>query len=147
MTTMPYHWTMVVPCCRWIMSDHQNMFFLIYCEFLLHFSGKEPAKFQLLEVDVIRALYCKECLHRDPVVGQVAMTCLDVVLALGGPEAIAESFYSVMDTQWQYGSQNHSTLQDRTLLDWATSNVIQSEDIITRAAKLNLDGEKEERLS
>ena len=62
---------------------------------------------QLLE-EVIRALYCNDVLYGDPVVGQVAMTCLDVALALGGPEAIAENFYSVMDTQRQFGGQNHS---------------------------------------
>ena len=121
--------------------------FLTHCEFRLHFSGKEPVMVQLLEEEVIRALYCNEVLYGDPVVGQVAMTCLDVALALGGPEAVAESFYSVMDTQRQYGGQNHSTLEDRTLLDWATSNVIQSEDMLICAAKLYLDGKKEECLS
>ena len=70
--------------------------FLTHYEFRLHFSGKEPVMVQLLEEEVIRALYCNDVLYGDPVVGQVAMTCLDVALALGGPEAIAESFYSVM---------------------------------------------------
>ena len=72
--------------------------FLTHCEFRLHFSGKKPIIIQLLE-EVIRALYCNEVLYGDPVIGQVAMTCLDIALALGDPEAIAESFYSVMDTQ------------------------------------------------
>eukprot|EP00794_Sanderia_malayensis_P020912 gene20912-22966_t len=54
---------------------------------------------------------------------------------------------SVMDTQWQYGGQGHSTLQERSLLDWATSNVIRSEEIIRQAAKLYVYGKKEEHLT
>jgi hypothetical protein len=41
------------------------------------------------------------------------MVSFDVALAMGGPDAIAESFYNVMDTQRQLGGQNHSTLEDR----------------------------------
>ena len=52
----------------------------------------------------------------DSAAGQVAMTALGVALAMGGPKAIAESFYGVMDTQRQHGGQNHATLQERTFL-------------------------------
>lgn len=122
--------------------------FLTHCEFLVKFSGKESMKVQLLEEEVIKALYCNEVLHSDdPLTGRVAMTSFDIALAMGGPEAIAESFYSVMDTQRQYGGQSHASLEDRTLLDWATSNVLKSEEMIRRAAKLYVDGKKEERLS
>jgi hypothetical protein len=127
-------------------SPSENTF-RIHREFELQFTGKEPVKVQLLEEEVTRVLYCNEALFADPVSGQAAMASFDVALAMGGPEAIAESFYSVMNTQRQLGGQNHSTLEDRTLLDWATSNIIQSEEMIQRAAKLYIDGKREERLS
>lgn len=67
------------------------------------------------------------------------MTSFDIAMAMGGTEAIVESFYSVMDTQKQV-RQHHVTLEDRTILDWATSNVLNSEDIIAKAAKFYVDG-------
>ena len=120
--------------------------FLTKCEFTLQYAGKEPVKAQLLE-EVIKALCCNELLYADPAAGQVAMTAFDIGLAMGGPEAVAESFYCVMDTQRQHGGQSHGTLEERTLLDWALSNIIQSEELTRRAALLYLDGKKEERLS
>lgn len=41
---------------------------------------------------------------------------LDFVLAKGGPESIAESFYSTMRAQQQDGGQDHSLLVKRTNL-------------------------------
>ena len=37
------------------------------------------------------------------------------------------------------------TLENRTILDWATSNVLNSEDIIAKAAKFYVDGSVTER--
>jgi hypothetical protein len=54
---------------------------------------------------------------------------------MGGSEAIVESFYSVMDTQRQVRR-----------LDWATENVLNSENIIKDAAKLYVDGCKKHKL-
>lgn len=128
-------------------AEQPEHIFLTQCDFILQFAGKEPVKAQLLEEEVIKALYCNELLYAESAAGKVAMTAFDIGLAMGGPEAIAESFYSVMDTQRQHGGQNHGTLEERTLLDWASSNVIQSEKLIRRAAIMYLDGKKDERLS
>lgn len=117
-------------------AQPENHVFVTECELILHFSGCEPVKAQLLE---------QEVLHDTA--GSVAMTAFDFGLAMGGPEAISESFYRVMDTQRQYGGQDHGTREERTLLDWSTSNVIQTEEVIRRAALLYLDGNKEERLA
>ncbi len=50
-----------------------------------------------------------------------------------------ESFYSIMDTQRQV-HQLHTTLENRTILDQATSNVLNLEDVISKAARLYDDG-------
>jgi hypothetical protein len=51
-----------------------------------------------------------------------------------------------MDTQWQVG-QDHVTLEDRTLVDWAMSNVLKSTDVVNRASQLYIDGDKDFELS
>ena len=47
-------------------------------------------------------------------------TCalLDIVLAKGGPKAIAESFYNAMHNQQQSGDQSNDTLVRRTKVNW-----------------------------
>ena len=74
-----------------------------------------------MENEIVRALYTNEVLYT--IIGPVACTAFDVAMATGGCEAVVESFYSVMDTQMQVG-QDHVTLEDRTLVDWAMSNVL-----------------------
>ena len=61
-------------------------------------------------------------------------------MAMGGCEAIVESFYSMMGSQAQVG-QHNSTLEDRALVDWALSNVLRSENVVSAAAKLYVDGD------
>ena len=103
-------------------------------------------KAQLLE-EVVKALYTNELLYADSAAGQVAMTAFDVGLAMCGPEAIAESFYSVMNAQRQHGGQNRGTLEERTLLDWVILNVLNSEELTRRAFLMYIDGKKDERFS
>ncbi|CAB3982584.1 Hypothetical predicted protein [Paramuricea clavata] len=111
--------------------------------FLFEFANHSPFRASIDEEEVIRMLYTNELLFTKA--GPIAMTSFDI--AMGGSEAIVESFYSVMDTQKQV-SQHHVTLEDRTILDWATSNVLNSEDIIAKAAKFYVDGSMAEpRLS
>jgi hypothetical protein len=92
-----------------------------------------------VEDEIVRALYTNKVLYT--IIGPVACTAFDVAMATGGCEAVVESFYSVMDTQRQVG-QDHVTLEDRTLVDWAMSNVLKSTDVVYRASRLYIDGEK-----
>ncbi len=89
------------------------------------------------EGKVTSLLYTNEILYDK--VGIVAMTAFDIAMSMGGSEAIVESFYSVMDTQRQV-RQQHSTLEDRSILDWATCNVLNLDGIVSRAARLYVDG-------
>ena len=44
-----------------------------------------------------------------------------------------------MDTQRQV-RQQHSTLEDRSILDWATGNVLNLDGNVSRAARIYVDG-------
>jgi hypothetical protein len=77
-------------------------------------------------------MYTVEALYNRA--GQVAMTALDVALSMGGSEAIVESFYSIMDTQRQV-RQHHETLEVRSIMDWATENVLNC--MLTDARNVN----------
>jgi hypothetical protein len=93
--------------------------------------------------EVIKALYTKSTLYDEA--GQVAMIAFDICMSMGGSEAVCESFYSVMATQRKVG-QSNSTLEDRTLVDWSMSNVLRSENVISQAAKLFIDGDQQQKL-
>jgi hypothetical protein len=95
------------------------------------------------EDKVISMLYNDESLYC--VAGNVSMTAFDIAMSLGGSEAIVESFYSVMDTQRKV-RQQHTTLEDRSILDWSISNVLTVEDIVSKAAKLYVNGSSEQKL-
>ena len=64
--------------------------------FLFEFANHSPFRASIDEEEVIRMLYTNELLFTKA--GPIAMTSFDIVMAMGGSEAIVESFYSVMDT-------------------------------------------------
>eukprot|EP00794_Sanderia_malayensis_P001914 gene1914-2172_t len=105
--------------------------------FQLEFGNHPPFKAFVNEAKVISLLYTNQMLYEKA--GTVAMTAFDIAMSMGGSEAIVESFYSVMDTQRQV-RQNHSTLEDRSILDWATSNILCHDNIIAKAARIYVDG-------
>ena len=66
---------------------------------------------------------------------------IDFVLSKGGPEAIAESYYSTMRAQQQIGGQDHDTLTRRANLSWCLPSVKNCEDIIRDGIKTYLEGD------
>ena len=108
--------------------------------FKFTYANHEPFEAYIVEDEIVRALYTNEVIYT--IIGPVACTAFDVPMAMGGCEAVVESFYSVMDSQRQVG-QDHVTLEDRTLVDWAMSNVLMSTDVVSRAAQLYIDGNKD----
>ena len=106
--------------------------------FRFEFANHGPLEAYVKEEAVLEALYTKSALYDEA--GQVAMIAFDICMSLGGSEAVCESFYSVMATQRQVG-QSNSTLEDRTLVDWSMSNVLRSENVVSKAAKLFIDGD------
>ena len=84
--------------------------------FKMVFANGKVKHVRLHEQQVYQSFYS------DPQIFNIAKppSCamIDVVLAKGGPEAIAESFYSSMRAQQQSGGQTNETLARRTKLNW-----------------------------
>ena len=77
--------------------------------------GKEVTAF-LDEPLLVETLYnVKEVYSR---IGPEFMVALDIARSTGGSEAIAESFYSVMDTQRQRCHQSNRIMELRTKIEW-----------------------------
>ncbi len=106
--------------------------------FRFQFANHSSFEAYVDEEAVVKILYTNSLVYEEA--GPIAMTAFDIAMSMGGSEAICESFYSVMNTQKQMG-QHNSTLEDRTLVDWSTSNVLSSENIIAEAAKLYVNGD------
>ncbi len=111
--------------------------------FSFEFLGFTQFLASISEEAVTSLMYTNEALWQKA--GQVAMIAFDIGLTMGGSEALVESFYSVMDTQRKV-KQNHATLENRAILDWSTRNVLRLEDVITKAAKIFVDGDREKNM-
>lgn len=69
--------------------------------------------------------------------GREACLMLDIAYNKGGSEAIVESYYGVMKTQYFDGGQNNDTLDKRTLVDWCLPPVLACPQSISGIAKLH----------
>ncbi len=78
-------------------------------------NGKEVRAF-LDEAQLVEALFTVQELYSR--IGPECMIALDVALASGGSEAIAESFYSIMGIQKHRCHQSNQIIELRTKLDW-----------------------------
>ncbi|CAB3988394.1 Hypothetical predicted protein [Paramuricea clavata] len=107
--------------------------------FQFTYVNHKPFESYIVEDEIFRALYTNKVLYA--IIGPVACMTFDVAMAMEGCKAVVESFYSVMDTQRQVG-QDHAMLEDRTLVDWAMSNVLKSTDVVYHASRLYIDGDK-----
>ena len=87
---------------------------------LILLNGKQ-FKAILDEPVLIETLYnVKEIYSR---IGPEFVIALDVALATGGSEAIAESFYSVMDAQKQRCHESNRIMELRAKIDWLLPHV------------------------
>ena len=69
-------------------------------------------------------------------VGREFALVFDIFYAKTGTEAVAESFYHVMNMQEQDGGQKLETLALRSRVDWCLPAVLQCEQPIEEMAKL-----------
>ena len=75
----------------------------------LSFEGVEkPILAELKEYEVYHSIYCDEKV--SDAIGIEGCVAIDIALAKGGTEAIAESFYSVMKSQQCTGGQSNEIL-------------------------------------
>ncbi len=74
-------------------------------------------------------------------------TCilLDIILAKGGPEAKAESYYSTMRAQQQTGGQSNDTLAQRTKLSWCLPTLKDCGDVIAESVRTYQKGDEKIR--
>lgn len=108
--------------------------------FKLSFKDGNQKTVKLNESIIYESLYNNENIYT--VAGQPVCAMLDIALAKGGPEAIAESYYSCMRSQQQDGGQSNETLSVRTKLSWCLPSLENCADIIKNAAELYNEGEK-----
>ena len=111
--------------------------------FELEFSNGKKFEVRLHEQSVYKSFYSNEevCGIAKP----PSCALIDVVLAKGGPEAIAESYYSAMRAQQQSGGQTNQTLARRTKLNWCLPSLKNCESIIKESVQLYLKGDDEMR--
>lgn len=109
------------------------------CFFLMRFSDGKAHKVKLCEKKVFESFYSKKDLY--DIAKPPSCTLLDIVLAKGGPEAIAESFYSAMRFQQQAGGQSNETLVRRTKVTWCLPSLQHCEELIKKAVAIYLQSD------
>ena len=107
--------------------------------FTMVFSDGKVQKVRLQEQRVYQSFYSKKEIH--DIAKPPSCALLDIVLAKGGPEAIAESFYNSMQNQQQSGGQLNETLARRTKVNWCLPSLKHCDEIIEEAVALYLRGD------
>ena len=93
------------------------------------------------EENLIRLLYTDQTFYSA--VGREFALVFHIFYAKTGTEAVAESFYRVMNMQEQDGGQKLETLANRSRVDWCLPSVLQCERPIQEMAKLYIEGDTE----
>jgi hypothetical protein len=96
------------------------------------------------EENLICLLYTDQIFNSA--IGREFTLVFDVFYAKTGTEAVAESFYRVMNMQEQDGDQKFETLALRSILDWCLPAVLQCEQPIKEIAKLYIEGDEKKGL-
>ena len=111
--------------------------------FQMKFDNGKTFDVRLNEQNVYKSFYANE--EIDSIAKPPSCAIIDIVLSKGGPEAIAESYYSAMRAQQQSGGQSNNTLARRTKLSWCLPSLKKCNSIIDESAKLYLQGDDELR--
>lgn len=94
----------------------------------------------LQDENIIQMLYCDPTFFEA--VGREFCIIFDILYAKAGTEAIAESFYRVMETQEKDGGQSQNVLIMRTNVDWCLAPLIQCENSLSAMADLYIKGDE-----
>ena len=92
------------------------------------------------EDQFIRCLYTDSRVYSQ--IGQEFCTVFDKISAKTVTEAIAESFYRVVEKQEMDGGQSLVVLGNHAKVDWCFPSIIQCECSLTEMAKAYIDGYK-----
>ena len=93
----------------------------------------------LQEEEMIHDLYMDPFFYDQ--VGREFCIAFDVFYSKAGTEAIAESFYRVMESQQMDGGQSHEVLTMRSKVDWCLPQILQCESILPEVANLYIQGD------
>ena len=102
--------------------------------FEVELSNEEKMKVFFDEVALIEALYTDSSFYSA--IGQEFCLVFDIFYAKSGTEAVAESFYRVVEKQDMEGGQTIDILMNSAKIDWYLPSVIQCDSAITEMAKL-----------
>ena len=108
--------------------------------FMIKLSDGSEIKVRLHEQSVYASFYSNERIFS--IAKPPSCIILDVVLSKGGPEAIAESYYSAMRAQQKSGGQSDENLGRRTKLSWCLPSLKNCDDIIEESVKTYLKGDE-----
>ena len=109
--------------------------------FRMAFSDGSVEKVRLNEPRVYESFYANKEFY--DIVKAPSCALLDIALAKGGPEAIAESFYNSMRSQQQPGGQSNEALARRTKVNWCLPSLKNCESIIKEGVALYHTGDKQ----
>lgn len=107
--------------------------------FTMAFSDGKLQRVRLHEERVYQSFYSNKEVYN--IAKPPSCALLDIVLAKGGPEAIAESFYNSMRNQQQSGGQSNETLARRTKVNWCLPSLKHCDEIIKEGVTLYLRGD------
>ena len=109
--------------------------------FQVEFTNSKKMKVLFDEQIFIESLYTDSSFYS--VLGQEFCLIFDIFYSKSGTEAVAESFYRVVEKQEMEGGQTMGILMNRAKIDWCLPSVIQCESALTEIAKLYINGDKE----
>ena len=115
--------------------------FSLYEVFTAEFTNSEKMEILFDEQIFIESLYTDSSFYS--VVGQGFCLVFDIFYAKSGTEAVAESFYRVVEKQEMEGGQSLGVLMNHAKIAWCLPSVIQCESALTEIAKLYINGDKE----
>ena len=108
--------------------------------YVLQFSSGKSCAVKLNESCFYESFYSNKDLYE--IAKPPTCVLLDIALAKGRPEAIAESFYNSMRNQQQSGGQANVSLVRRTKVNWCLPSISLCENIIKESVSLYLKGDK-----
>jgi hypothetical protein len=88
----------------------------------------------------IESLYTDSRIYTK--IGQELCLIYNIMYAKTGTEAVAESFYRVVEKQEMDGGQSLEVLSCRAKVDWCFPPILQCERVLTEIAKIYINGDK-----
>ena len=111
--------------------------------FKMKFANGKEFDVGLHEQNVFKSFYASEEIYS--IAKPPSCAIIDIVLSKGGPEAIAESYYSAMRAQNNLVGSQIKHLPGRTKLNWCLPSLKRCDPIIHESVQLYLQGDDELR--